>query len=353
MSFGEKILFFFSFLGAFNALVLGVYFIFFTAKKHLSNYLLGALLVVLSIRIGKSVVYFFDSSLPRIYLQLGLTACLFIGPFLYFFIKAEAKKIKRLPGLWLWQLVGWLVLIVVIGTIYPYEYFASLWWNYIIPLIYFQWGIYIVFSAFLLVPIVKRLFHKEELKTFEKWILTIYGGVLILFTSYVWAILNITKGSYIGAAVFFSLILYLVVFTLLYRKKTNDLSAFSVQKYADKKLDDEEVKQIISRLTKVMTEKELFKNPNLKVSDLAKAINISGHQLSQILNESIDKNFTLFINEYRINEACKLLLSNTNLTIEAVADEVGFNAKSTFFAAFKKMKGATPGVYQQLNTPDL
>ncbi|WP_197286331.1 helix-turn-helix domain-containing protein [Pedobacter sp. PACM 27299] len=102
-----------------------------------------------------------------------------------------------------------------------------------------------------------------------------------------------------------------------------------------------------------MTEKELFKNPNLKVSDLAKAINISSHQLSQILNESIEKNFTLFINEYRINEACKLLLSNTNLTIEAVADEVGFNTKSTFFAAFKKNKGATPSVYQQLNTPDL
>ena len=238
MSFGEKVLFFFSFLGAFNAFILGIYFLFFATKKHLSNYLLGALLVVLSIRIGKSVVYFFDSSLPRIYLQLGLTACLFIGPFLYFFIKSEVRKIKTLPRLWLWQFVVWLALIVAIGTIYPYQYFASLWWNYVIPLIYFQWGIYIVFSIFLLLPIVKRLFHKEELKAFEKWILTICSGVLILFVSYVWAILNITKGSYIGAAVFFSSILYLVVFTLLYRKKTNDLSTFSVQKYTDNSMYD-------------------------------------------------------------------------------------------------------------------
>lgn len=353
MSFGEKVLFFFSFLGAFNAFILGVYFIFFTTKKYLSNYLLGALLVVLSIRIGKSVVYFFDTSLPRIYLQLGLTACLFIGPFLYFFIKSEVRKIKKFPSLWLWQLIGWLVLIIIIGTIYPYEYFAPVWWNYIIPLIYFQWGIYITFSVLLLLPILKRWWRKDELKAFEKWILTICTGVLMLFVSYVWAILNITKGSYIGAAVLFSSILYLMVFTLLYRKKTNDLSTFSIQKYADKKLDDEEVKQIISKLTNIMIAQELFKNPNLKVSDLAKAINIPGHQLSQILNESIDKNFTLFINEYRINEACKLLLSNSNLTVEAIADEVGFNAKSTFFAAFKKMKGVTPSVFQQLNTPDL
>ncbi|RYE35458.1 MAG: AraC family transcriptional regulator, partial [Sphingobacteriales bacterium] len=186
-----------------------------------------------------------------------------------------------------------------------------------------------------------------------KWIITICTGVLVLFIFYVWAILNITKGSYIGASVFFSSVLYLVIFTLLYRKKSNDLSAFSTQKYADKKLNDEEVRQITSKLNQVIVEKELFKNPNLKVSDLAKVVNISGHQLSQILNEGIDKNFTLFINEYRINDACKLLLSSTNLTVEAVAYEVGFNAKSTFFAAFKKMKGLTPSAYQQQNTPDL
>ncbi len=353
MTFGEKALFFFSFLGAFNALLLGIYFLFFTSRKYLSNYLLGALLVVLSMRIGKSVVYFFDGNLPKIYLQIGLTACFFIGPFLYFFIKSETRQIRKLPRSWISQLTGWFLLIMLVGTIYPYQSFAPLWRNYIVPLIYFQWGFYIIFSIFLLIPMIKKLAKNEALKTFEKWILTISGGVFILFICYVWAFLNITRGSYINAAVFFSFIIYFVVFTLLYRKKTNDLSSFFVQKYADKKLDNDEVQLIIEKLTKVMTEKELFKNPNLKVYDLAKAINISGHQLSQILNDSIEKNFVLFVNEYRINEACKILLNSKHLTIEAVADEVGFNAKSTFFAVFKKLKGMTPSVYQQSYSPDL
>ena len=65
MGVGDKVLFFFSSLGAFNGLILGIYFIFFTSKKYLSNYLLGALLLVLSIRIGKSVVFFFDASLAK------------------------------------------------------------------------------------------------------------------------------------------------------------------------------------------------------------------------------------------------------------------------------------------------
>ena len=191
------------------------------------------------------------------------------------------------------------------------------------------------------------------MKTFEKWILTICGCVAILFTSYVWAILNITKGSYIAGALCFSLIIYLIAFTLLYRKKTNDLSAFSTQKYADKKLNYEDAQLLIDKLTRAMTEKKLFKNPNLRVNDLAKEINISGHQLSQVLNDNIEKNFTLFVNEYRINEACKILAENPNLTVDAIGDEVGFNAKSTFFATFKKIKGLTPSAYQQANTPNL
>src|SRR5689334_8410822 len=81
MDFGNKALFFFSSLGAFNGFVLGIYFIFFTEKKHLSNYFLGALLLALSIRIGKSVAFFFDSNVPKTILQIGLTACTFIGPF--------------------------------------------------------------------------------------------------------------------------------------------------------------------------------------------------------------------------------------------------------------------------------
>ena len=55
---GDKILFFFSALGAFNGLI-GIYFLFFTAKKHLSNYFLGALLFVLSHQDRKISCLFF------------------------------------------------------------------------------------------------------------------------------------------------------------------------------------------------------------------------------------------------------------------------------------------------------
>lgn len=353
MDLKDKVLFFFSFLGAFNGLILGIYFLFFTSKKYLSNYLLGIMLVMLSIRIGKSVAYFFDYGLPKLYLQAGLTACFFIGPFLYFFIKSETCQIRKMPKVWSCQIIVWSLLILAVGVLYPYEKFPTLWGKFIVPLIYLQWGWYIAFSIFLLIPLFRKIIQKEKLKTYEKWVLTICGGVIVVFISYIWAYLNITQGSYISGALCFSLILYLIVFVLLYRRKTNDLSSFSSQKYLDKKLPDTDVQPIIVRLKRVMEEKEFFKNPNLKVSDLAKELAISGHQLSQILNDNLEKNFPLFVNEYRINAACVLLSKKTNLTLEAIADEVGFNSASTFFAAFKKIKGLTPSAYQQATTPDL
>jgi AraC-like DNA-binding protein len=138
----------------------------------------------------------------------------------------------------------------------------------------------------------------------------------------------------------------------LYRKKANDLSSFAGLKYGDKKVNEGEAKTIVAKLQKVMDEKELFRNPNLKVGDLASEINIPSHQLSRILNDSLQKNFTVFVNEYRVNAACKMLSYQTNFTIEAVGDEVGFNSKSTFFAAFKKIKGLTPNAYIRKITPD-
>ncbi|GHN00487.1 transcriptional regulator [Cytophagales bacterium WSM2-2] len=351
MTFGNNLLFFFSALGAFNGLIIGTYYLCFTTKKNLSNYFLGALLIVLSIRIGKSVAYFFNYDLSKTILQFGLTACLFIGPFLYFFVKTEMKQVQKLPVSWSIQLTVWSTVILAIGLVFPYENFPHLWTSYIIPTIYLQWGIYIGLTIALVRPLFKKIRGEEKLKPFEKWILTICATLFLIFITYVWAYTGITKGSYITGPLYFSLITYLVMFILLYRKKADDLSFFASRKYGDKKLNEDEAKRIVAKLQMVMNEKELFRNPNLKVDDLAREIEIPSHQLSRILNDSLQKNFTLFVNEYRVNAACKLLPYQANFTIEAIGDEVGFNSKSTFFATFKKIKGLTPNAYLREITP--
>jgi len=160
-------------------------------------------------------------------------------------------------------------------------------------------------------------------------------------------LLGHSGGMYISGAVSFSFALYVIVLILLYRRKNDDLFSNGQTKYGNKKLSDEDAQLMMKRLERAMTEKSTFKNPNLKLNDLANEINVSAHQLSQLLNDNLGKGFTLFINEYRIEEACKILSGSENLTIEAISDEVGFNSRSTFFSTFKKLKGMTPAQYQQ------
>ncbi|MCV2487433.1 helix-turn-helix domain-containing protein [Flavobacterium sp. SH_e] len=346
MDTSKELLFFFSALGAFNGIILGVYFFFFTKKKHLTNYFLGALLFALSIRIAKSVFVYFHPELPKMYLQFGLTACFFIGPCLYYFVKSAVDEVQIMPKSWKFILAFWGTLIVAVGVLYPYEVYPKLWGGYFIRIIYFQWFVYIVFAGFELRNVLKKIVsRKEKITPAEMWFSMLYFGNFLLFLFYFLAIMGASAATYISGAVVFSFILYLGISILLYRKKTDDLFLLN-RKISNKKIDSAEAAMWFEKLENAMFDKVLYKNPNLTLQDLSQEINISSHQLSQFLNNNLGKNFTSFVNEFRINEACKIIASSDKLTLESVGYDVGFNSKSTFFAAFKKHKGTTPLNYQ-------
>lgn len=347
MDSSKELLFFFSALGAFNGIILSIYFFFFTKKRFLTNYFLGGLLFALSIRIAKSVFVYFNPTLPKMYLQIGLTACFFIGPCLYFFLKSAVDEINVMPKSWKLTLLFWGILSVLAGVIFPYEYYPELWSFRFIRIIYLQWFIYIVASGFTIKAILKKIFsRKEKTSPSEMWFGMLFLGILLLFVFYFLALIGAPAAIYISGAVVFSFILYLVVSILLYRKRTDDLFLLNGTKGAVKKIDTEEAGVLSQKLESVMNEKALYKNPNLSLQDLAKEVNITSHQLSQFLNNNLGKNFTSFVNEFRIREAREIIISNDKLTLEAIGYDVGFNSKSTFFATFKKYTGKTPSYYQ-------
>lgn len=347
MDTSKELLFFFSALGVFNGIILSVYFFFFTKKKLLTNYFLGALLFALSIRIGKSVFVYFNPTLPKLYLQLGLTACFFIGPFLYYFLKSAVAEINIMPKSWKLILLFWATLIITVGIIFPYEYYPKLWRGYFIKIIYFQWFVYVVFSCHTIKGILAKIINRKHKTTpAEMWFGMLFLGNFLLFLFYFLAIMGAPAATYISGAIVFSILFYLIISILLYRKRTDDLFLLNGPKTSGKKIDSVEAAILSAKLEKIMIEKEWYKNSNLSLQDLSQELNISSHQLSQFLNSNLNKNFTSFVNEFRINEACKIITSNDKLTLESIGYDVGFNSKSTFFAAFKKHTGTTPLNYQ-------
>ncbi len=92
-----------------------------------------------------------------------------------------------------------------------------------------------------------------------------------------------------------------------------------------------------------------YLNPEYRLNDLAQSVNRSLHNVSQVINERTGKSFSDFINRYRVEYAKELLIDNKkmNFTILAIAYEVGFNSKTSFYNSFKKETGLTPTQFKK------
>ncbi len=219
---GNGALFFISALGAFNGLVLGIYFLFFSRNRKIANYFLGALLIALSLRIGKSVLYYFDTSLLKIYLQVGLSACWFIGPLLLYYIRSEKEQLKKLPRAWTWTLATLTVVILTVGLIFPYQQYPEVW-GILVRFIYAQWSIFLLLSVIALRNVIKKLAQPKQLKSFEIWLLAMLTINLAIFICYLSALVGHSGAAYISGAIIFSFVLYAGGLVFLHHRKREDL----------------------------------------------------------------------------------------------------------------------------------
>ncbi|MGL4599024.1 MAG: helix-turn-helix domain-containing protein [Bacteroidia bacterium] len=339
MDFNDQLLFFFSALGAFNGFILALYFAFMANRKKFASYYLALLLFMLSIRIMKSVFFYFNPQLSNIFIQIGLSACMLIGPFLFLYLNSNATSGK---SNWLIHIVPYLVGITIIGCIYPYVEHRAIWSKWIVKGIYLQWLIYIVISFKYIVPITRKFKTREQLKKIDIWLLSIYIGVCFIWLAYTIGAYT----SYIVGALSFSFMFYLIVLLLIFKTAKESTFFEEKQKYKNKAIGEDALEHIEQAFS-IIAEKELFLNPNLTLAETAKALNVSQHKLSQYLNEKLGKSFSQLINEYRIERAKQLLTTPNNYTVEGLGYDSGFSSKSTFFTTFKKLTGQTPAEYQK------
>ena len=105
-----------------------------------------------------------------------------------------------------------------------------------------------------------------------------------------------------------------------------------------------------TEINTLILERRLYLNPKLSLKLISKQTNLSEGYLSQIINSNTDNNFNEYINNMRVENAKKLLLDDDyfKYTITAIGLESGFNTKTSFYNAFKKITGHTPNNYKKL-----
>ncbi len=119
--------------------------------------------------------------------------------------------------------------------------------------------------------------------------------------------------------------------------------------FKDTGLVEEEFSRLSERLLDLMDNEKLYLDPQLNVDKLARRLKIPNYLVSQVIRFSLDKTFNQLLIEYRVDEA-KMRLQDKQYkgrTILEVAQDSGFNSKSSFNASFKKQAGETPSEYRK------
>jgi AraC-like DNA-binding protein len=178
-----------------------------------------------------------------------------------------------------------------------------------------RWEVFQIVSATLGIVIVK-LFHKEDTGDH-------------LFAAY------ITVSIYVGS-------IRIMRDSGFFRHS----SLADPQKYKTSAVTLDSQKELLEKLKKTMDEQKPYVKPDFSMPELARLLNTSVHTLSQVINDGLGKSFFEMTAEYRVEEAKLLLKSQPNIKVEEIAEQVGYNSKSSFNTSFKKIAGKTPSEFR-------
>lgn len=337
----NDILLILSSIGVVNCLFAALYLLFSTKfKARISIRLLALLLLMLAIRIGKSVAFYFYPGLDNIIINIGIAAFVSVGPFLYLLVRSIIYEEKRL------RLTDYLHFIPTLGVLA----FADAYW-----LRHGGNPIWLIVYRFILVQMLLYfLISFEKMKKYSKeitnnieslFIPDVFKGLLIIWLSY-FIDAFYRDYPYVLNPLIFTVFFYYLAYKVFIRSKL--LQIDNLVKYKNINLDQNLQQQYVDRIFRVMQDESIYLKNQLTLTELAKMVSVSPQILSYIINNHFGHNFSDFINSYRIQSAQKMLNNPeySNLTISSIALECGFNSISVFNTAFKKFTGMTPSEFR-------
>ena len=132
--------------------------------------------------------------------------------------------------------------------------------------------------------------------------------------------------------------------------KAADEAAGARRKYSSSNLDDDGRQRLAEAVAGVMENTLEFCSTDFTLDRLAALVGSNSKYVSQVINDVYNKNFSNYVNEYRVRLACLRLADTKNYgmyTLNSIAESVGFKSYSAFVAVFRKVTGITPSIYKE------
>jgi AraC-like DNA-binding protein len=115
-----------------------------------------------------------------------------------------------------------------------------------------------------------------------------------------------------------------------------------------------QLKKYSQEMTQLFLQNQLHLKPELRLSDLATALNLKSYRVSEVINRGLHTNFYDLVNGYRVTKA-KHMLGDSQFdhwNLLGIAEECGFRSKSVFNSVFKTKTGLTPSDFRKSSRQD-
>ena len=134
-----------------------------------------------------------------------------------------------------------------------------------------------------------------------------------------------------------------------YFDRSTSFMDMSISKYRKSSLNEAGKLKILDNIILELESKQYFSDNLASLSELAKKIGESPHHVSQVINEKLNESFFELLASYRVEEAKRILSGDKKdkITIEEISEMVGYNSKTAFNNAFKKLTGKTPSEFRK------
>lgn len=320
-------------LGIAQALFLFVYLITLRKSSDKTNIFLAFVILGLTIRIGKSILNVHFDLLPW-QRNLGISGILLAGPFLWFYGKGLLANQKKFSPKNYIHLVPF-ILFVLCCSLIPNDGRPISYIIYILVflhlLLYLGLSVQVYFEG-------RQKVHPQR----ASWFRNLLIGVGLIWLFYMGNLAGFIP-FYIGGAVFFSFLIY--IFSFLFLQK----HAFQLGKYNASTLDKSESGNLVKDAKELLSKEELFLDANVSLESIAQRMQIPSRKLSQAINENEHKNFSDFVNEFRIEKAKQMLSDpkHSKDKIVAIAYDCGFGNVTSFNLAFKAKTQLTPSAFRK------
>lgn len=131
---------------------------------------------------------------------------------------------------------------------------------------------------------------------------------------------------------------------------TSEVQEAAKAAYTETTLKQVDKDATLKKLKQIVEYDKLYTNENLNLGMLADQLELTTHQLSELINTQLGKSFSHYIREMRVNDAKQMLMNEPKASVLSVGLSVGFTTQSNFYTAFKEIAGIAPGQFRKQNS---